>query len=194
MERYLTLLLFLQPSWTLYESFLCPSLSEWRFRSSWYCNSTSKERYTCLYHEIQQTYVESCIYKPDSLDPGEQYIISHHPRGVNCINENRFQPFRILLNGGPECVFRRSVCSEEGQIIFNNGTSKDDRSCRCNFEKGFALNITTKYPCLCIPSEEDCSCYKKHCPIGYVLTPDYVCVHRNSRTYISSCPDIGPRR
>ncbi|CAG2208090.1 unnamed protein product [Mytilus edulis] len=85
------------------------------------------------------------------------------------------------------------MCSEEGQIIFNNGTFRDDRSCRCNFKKGFALNITTQHPCQCIPSKEDCSCYKKHCPTDYVLTPDYVCVHRNNRTYISSCPDISPK-
>ncbi|CAC5368386.1 unnamed protein product [Mytilus coruscus] len=190
----LTLLLFFLPGFTLYTKFLCPSLSEWRTRAKWYCNTTSSEQYSCLYHEIQQTYVESCLYKPDSLDPGEQFIIKQHPQGVKCRNENRYQPYRISLHTGTACVFRRSVCSEEGQLLYNNGTSKDDRSCRCDFEKGFAFVNLTKNPCKCLPYQEDCSCIKKECPDGYILTPDYVCVDKNNKTYEPSCPHISPKR
>ncbi|CAG2254344.1 unnamed protein product [Mytilus edulis] len=63
------------------------------------------------------------------------------------------------------------MCTEEGQVLFHNGSSKEDRSCRCDFENGYAFVYRPKHPCKCTPALEDCSCYAKQCFVHFKLTP-----------------------
>lgn len=101
---------------------------------------------------------------------GEQYIISHHPRGEKCKTGHAYQPFSLGLNMSSDCMLRKSMCNGEGQVLFYNGSSREDRSCRCNFENGYAFVNRPQHPCKCTPTLEDCSCYKKPCPLHFKLT------------------------
>jgi hypothetical protein len=85
--------------------------------------------------------------------------------GINvedCLN-NRYQPFKITTYGNSDCVFLKSFCEEEGQVIVNNGTSSTDRSCRCDYTRGYVYVTPPSDICSCVPSSEDCSCYLKPC-------------------------------
>lgn len=89
---------------------------------------------------------------------------------LQCRSE-KFQPFTLPLNMSSSCVLLKSQCGEEGQIVFINGTTTHDRSCRCNYIDNYAFVTKPKATCHCIPSEEDCSCYNKNCPINHYLSP-----------------------
>lgn len=58
-----------------------------------------------------------------------------------------------------DCVFEKSICNEEGQVIYNDNSTKDDRSCRCDYKKKYEFIKTPQNVCFCIPTVEDCSCY-----------------------------------
>jgi hypothetical protein len=90
--------------------------------------------------------------------------------GVPCTKE-RFQPVKYWTNGSYNCVYEKSLCNEEGQIVFKNGTKISDRTCRCDYSKGYDFVVKPKDGCECIPSEEDCSCYHKTCQTGFILSP-----------------------
>lgn len=83
----------------------------------------------------------------------------------------RFQPFSLRSNFSNRCVMRKSHCNGEGQVVYNKGTTTYDISCRCNYNIKFAFVSNPKSRCFCIPSQEDCSCYKKECPVDQYLTP-----------------------
>jgi hypothetical protein len=79
-----------------------------------------------------------------------------------------------LLNTGrmeATTVYEKSLCNEEGQIVFKNGTKISDRTCRCDYSRGYDFVVKPKDGCECIPSEEDCSCYHKTCQTGFILSP-----------------------
>jgi hypothetical protein len=62
--------------------------------------------------------------------------------GINvedCLN-NRYQPFVFTTNGNSDCVLLKSFCEEEGQVIANNGTSSTDRSCMCDYTRGYVYS------------------------------------------------------
>lgn len=101
---------------------------------------------------------------------GQKYIIKHRPKSVKCENANRYQPFGFQ-NFNDKCVYRRSVCSDPGQVRFNDGSTKVDKTCRCDFSKGYAFVSTTVNSCHCTPSTEDCSCFLQRCPVNYTITP-----------------------
>lgn len=83
----------------------------------------------------------------------------------------RYQPFRFSTNGMSTCVFEKTYCNEEGLIVFNNGSTKTDRQCRCDYTRGYDFISKPKHGCYCIPSMDDCSCYQKQCPQGFILSP-----------------------
>lgn len=82
-----------------------------------------------------------------------------------------FQPFSLLSNSSSRCMFHKSQCNKKGQVVYRNGTTTRDRSCRCNYIDNFAFVSKPKSQCYCIPSKEDCSCYEKKCEVEHYLTP-----------------------
>lgn len=85
---------------------------------------------------------------------------------------DRFQPFSFSTSHGNQCVYKKSMCNAEGQLIYNNGTSRYDRKCRCDYTQHFSFMSTKRVDmCSCDPTTEDCSCYIKHCSKGHILTP-----------------------
>lgn len=104
-----------------------------------------------------------------SFVSGYKFVLSGNLDRQKCISE-RLQPFPLSSNDNSQCGIVKSQCSGEGQIVFSDGNTTDDRSCRCNYVKNFAFVTKPKAPCYCIPSQEDCSCYYRTCPIDHYLT------------------------
>lgn len=100
---------------------------------------------------------------------GFKYIIIGNLNGQPCEN-NRFQPFKFSMDGYNECVFLKSTCNDNGQILHNHGTPKSDITCSCDYTRGYAFVNKPNNTCYCNPRYEDCSCYKKSCRENEVLT------------------------
>lgn len=94
---------------------------------------------------------------------GQKYVISGRRKNTNC-SDDQYQPFKFFSSKLSICAYAKSSCSEEGQIIFSEGTTKEDRSCGCDYSKGYTYLSTPKHQCFCTPKEEDCSCYIATCP------------------------------
>ncbi|XP_071128028.1 carboxy-terminal kinesin 2-like [Mytilus edulis] len=164
----------------------CPDRSQRQLRTSVFCKNSSRLLYTCLYDTNQLSFSEQCNRNPDFVTPGERYVISGNLRNVDC-SSKRYQPFRLWSNVSGECLYKKSLCDGEGQVVFNNGSLIEDRRCRCDYTKGYAFIKRPKYNCSCIPSEEDCSCYISTCPDSSVLSSDYECVEKKRQVDLK-CP------
>lgn len=44
-------------------------------------------------------------------------------QGADCKNDF-YQPFKFLSSGNSRCVYKKSFCSEDGQVAQSNGTLK----------------------------------------------------------------------
>ena len=89
----------------------------------------------------------------------------------NCRND-RYQPRKFWSYEHNKCAYKKSLCSEEGQLIYSNGTYIVDRSCHCDYTKGFVFTKPPLHQCYCVPSREECGCILKQCPNKtYVLSP-----------------------
>ncbi|VDI00546.1 Hypothetical predicted protein, partial [Mytilus galloprovincialis] len=145
----------------------CPSQANWKFRAQVKCNSTLN--YFCLYNSVRGQYVEGCN-GPDWDRKGSKRVFAGDFSRGYCVKQ-RFQPFVFWTNGSvSDCIFVKSICSEEGQVVYQNNSSKDDRTCRCNYKKSYAFIQKPRNDCYCIPTEEECSCYIKSCPENYTLS------------------------
>lgn len=165
----------------------CPSFPQWKIRGYGLCKNSSI--YTCLHNTNEDKNIENCGFGLNLLEKGYRFVISGMLDSRPCGPE-RFQPFALLPNTSSRCVIRKSQCNREGQVVYSNGTTTRDRSCRCNYIDNFVFVTKPKTKCYCIPSEEDCSCYSKACDVDYYLTPDYQCVHFSNWTDIFQCPAI----
>ncbi|XP_076080196.1 uncharacterized protein LOC143051010 [Mytilus galloprovincialis] len=93
----------------------------------------------------------------------------------------RYQPFQFQTNDSmSDCIYSKSICNGEGHIVYNDDSSKNDRTCRCDYKRNYSFIKTPRHVCYCLPSEEDCSCYIKSCPVNLTMTADYDC---SSNTY-----------
>lgn len=100
---------------------------------------------------------------------GKRYVISGERDNDNCI-DLRYQPLKLWSNQSGECEFLKNECNEIGQVIVSNGSTTKDRLCRCNYNNGYDFVVKPINGCFCIPSQEDCSCYRKKCSSGENLT------------------------
>lgn len=100
-------------------------------------------------------------------------MITGNLRNVDCASE-RYQPFPLWSNVSGVCMYQKMLCEGEGQVLYNNGSLISDRTCRCDFTKGFKFIKQPKQKCHCIPSDEDCSCYISKCPADKVLSPGMI--------------------
>ncbi|XP_052084074.1 uncharacterized protein LOC127721356 isoform X2 [Mytilus californianus] len=151
----------------------CPSQANWKFRAKVKCNSTLK--YFCLYNNVERKYVEGCD-GPDWDRKGSKRIFAGYFTREQCIQE-RFQPIKFRTNESmSDCVYAKSICSEEGQLMQKENSTKDDRTCRCDHRKNYSFIHTPRNLCFCIPTKEDCSCFIRSCPANYTLSSDYKCI------------------
>ncbi|CAC5383304.1 unnamed protein product [Mytilus coruscus] len=163
----------------------CPSQTQWNQRARAIC--TISDIYYCLYDVNKIQYAEACMDGPQFDTPGYKIQIVGNLEGVQC-ETNRYQPFIFWTNGSDLCKFKKSLCTEEGQTLFSIGTNRADRTCRCDYTKGYVFVVRPKNRCFCMPLEEDCSCFIRHCPSGLVLTPDYKCAQVEDVVANSVCP------
>ncbi|CAC5355471.1 unnamed protein product [Mytilus coruscus] len=152
-------------SWQL----TCPDSSQWNLRAKGFCNIT-KPTYYCLFDANSLHYKDFCRDKQDFHKPGHKYIIRGDIDGEPC-EENRYQPFKFRTDGNNKCIFGKSVCNEEGQIVQNTGNTTTDTSCRCDYTNGYGFVVEPTRKCFCHPTQEDCSCYKKKCSNNEFLNP-----------------------
>ncbi|CAC5398305.1 unnamed protein product [Mytilus coruscus] len=148
---------------------LCPDSSQWKLSAKAFCN-ISHSWFNCLYDENNKNYTQFCRNKPDFQRPGYKFIIRGSLDGKPC-NTNKFQPFKFWTNSSSDCVFKKTNCTEEGQVVFDKGNSTANRKCRCDYTSGYAFVTQPRHDCYCDPELEDCSCYVLTCRAKEVITP-----------------------
>lgn len=107
----------------------------------------------------------SCLF---SFNLGQKYVTNGGRKNTDC-SPLKYQPFKFWSNKLSQCVFKKSMCSEFGQILNWNSSSMTDSTCRCDYTAGFAFVSEPRNKCFCKPSEEDCMCYIISCPTNMGL-------------------------
>lgn len=158
-------------------NFTCPYASHWFYRQSTLCNITHPE-YMCLQDFNTFNNIELCSRKVEFLGKGFRSVWRGNLDGAPC-SMKRYQPVIYSTSDGLDCIYQKSFCNEEGQINIHNGSSTTDTQCLCDYTTGFAFLSEPSNHCYCIPSIEDCSCYKTNCPTNYELSPDFKCVRQD---------------
>ncbi|XP_071179589.1 uncharacterized protein [Mytilus edulis] len=164
--------------------FRCPDRSQWKLRAKAVCLAESN--YVCLFHILNNYYMEDCI-GIDYSKIGSKLVFQPIFNLAYC-NDNRYQPFTFSTQGNAECVFPKSNCNEEGQIVYRTGNESVDVACLCNYKRAYAFITEPKNKCFCIPTMEDCSCYRVNC---HKLSADYECIRHDVPTRKTMCDDIG---
>lgn len=117
---------------------------------------------------------------------GDKTVVNSGNFDTKPCTQDRFQPFSFSTSQGNDCIFKKSICSDDGQIVYGIGSRRNDRECRCDYTKSFKfLSTSRKHRCSCDPTEEDCSCFMKSCGPGEVLSPGRNIILKFSRTEIS---------
>ncbi|XP_071181892.1 uncharacterized protein [Mytilus edulis] len=156
----------------------CPRSGHWEYRSE-AIGCSNSDTYYCLFDFINEEYTENCT-GPDFDQQGFRRVLRPGFDSEPC-SSKRYQPFPFNTTGHSVCVYEKSVCSEEGQISYYTGTTLTDRTCRCDYRRGYEFIIRPKQTggCFCIPSEEDCSCVLKKCEKDFDLSADYKCIPKD---------------
>ncbi|CAG2189578.1 TTN [Mytilus edulis] len=122
------------------------------------------KHYHCLEIVQSKDFLQICI-GPERIEEGQYPVFQDSTAKFifpkTCVS-SRYQPRPLFTYERNECLYEKSSCTEEGQIIFSNGSAIDDRTCRCDYTKGYAFISTpvNKYRML-----------KK----SEVLNADYMC-------------------
>ncbi|CAG2238900.1 unnamed protein product [Mytilus edulis] len=151
----------------------CPDRPHRNIRANWLCNS-KVEDYSCLLDLQNGSFKESCSFTSDFVRPGQKYVFSGRRKNTNCSN-GRYQPFKFYSAELSMCALVKSICREEGQISFNDGSTKEDRHCSCDYTRGYTFLSRQNHQCFCNPGEADCSCYIANCSTIGQLSTDYEC-------------------
>ncbi|CAG2252370.1 unnamed protein product [Mytilus edulis] len=160
----------------------CPEPAQWSFRARSHCPDPSK--YFCLRNDHINGYSENCTVKKNVLRGGLDADI--------CSSE-RYQPWPInfYTNISTNCMFLKSLCNEEGQVVYSKGNRNIDITCRCDYTRGYDFLVKPRNQCFCVPSKEDCSCFLKTCSKStHKLSPDYECLHDDENITVSECKPI----
>ncbi|CAG2217611.1 unnamed protein product [Mytilus edulis] len=137
----------------------CPVTRQWQYRAKHTC--TNETKYICLFHEMKSSYEEKCI-GPDGIQRGFKLVLRPHVINSYC-ERSRYQPIPFNTTGNSDCIYQKSVCTDEGLVVHNIGTNSSDTSCRCDYRKGYTFVKTPNNTCYCLPSVEDCSCFLIRC-------------------------------
>ncbi|XP_063408095.1 uncharacterized protein LOC134691480 [Mytilus trossulus] len=163
----------------------CPAKAEWRLRAIVSCYS--EDKYACLFNLLEEKYMENCS-RTDQSSIGSKLVFQPLFNLAEC-NGGRYQPIVFTTHGNSECIYSKSNCNEEGQVVFSNDSSSADTACRCDYAKGYAFVTRPKNSCFCKPSEEDCSCVRVTCT---TLTRDYKCITDGEIITNATCQEILP--
>lgn len=100
---------------------------------------------------------------------GHKKVFAGNLHGIKCA-KGTYQPFKFWTNGTSDCVYKKSLCNGEGQVVHDTGNNEYDQQCRCDYRQGYDYANKPKHKCYCQPSVEDCTCYKTYCASGEILT------------------------
>ncbi|XP_076117422.1 uncharacterized protein LOC143085125 [Mytilus galloprovincialis] len=173
-QSFHLILIFIITPVASYPKFQCPTRTEWKFRAAGKCNISGG--YYCLFDENIDSYTELCDKKSYNWQSGHKLVLVGHHHHRKC-EGTKYQPFSFSTNGMSSCIFKKTYCNEKGQVNHDDGTVKSDRQCRCDYNRNYDFITKPAHSCYCRASLEDCSCYKKPCPVGYSMTPDYECIN-----------------
>jgi len=85
--------------------------------------------------------------------------------------EGTFQRHPYKSNTQCACSETKGHCNKTGQVIASNGSTTEDRTCRCDFRRGYKFSTKPPNECVCNSSSEDCTCIKEECKTGYIMSP-----------------------
>ncbi|CAC5412560.1 CALM [Mytilus coruscus] len=152
----------------------CPERPHWKIRADSVCNGTA-DKYHCLYDPNNENITEFCD-SPKDYTAGFMAVYRGNIDADLCPGY-RYMPINFKSNIIESCIFLKSKCNGEGQLVHHNWSLAEDTACTCDFSNGYAFIQKPKSNCYCVPSQEDCSCYKKQCgDSNYVLSPGLVCL------------------
>lgn len=121
------------------------------------------QTYHCLrVRNKQLQFLQTCKYSRTLVPPGEYPIQDRNSGYLNseiCPGDE-FQFRHSWSNEQSRCLFKKSLCNEEGQIIYSDKNSSRDRSCACDHTNGYKFITYPKNQNFCVPFDEDCSCYR----------------------------------
>ncbi|XP_076084523.1 uncharacterized protein LOC143055275 [Mytilus galloprovincialis] len=137
----------------------CPAKAEWRLRGNISCSS--EDKYVCLFHLLENKYMENCLGL-DRSRIGSKLVFQPLFNLAEC-DAGRYQPIVFTTHGNSECIYSKSKCADEGQVVYSNGSSSADTACSCDHANGYSFVTRPKNSCFCKPSEEDCSCVRVTC-------------------------------
>ncbi|CAG2249017.1 unnamed protein product [Mytilus edulis] len=153
--------------------------AEWRLKGNISCSS--EDTYVCLFNLLEEKYMENCLGS-DRSSIGSKLVFQPLFNLAEC-NAGRYQPIVFTTHGNSECIYSKSKCADEGQLVFSNDSSSADTACRCDYTKGYAFVTRPKNRCFCNPSDEDCSCFRSTCT---TLSAGYSSAHHVAYFIIAS--------
>ncbi|XP_076097443.1 uncharacterized protein LOC143067791 [Mytilus galloprovincialis] len=124
---------------------------------------------------LKQSYYKNCK-SWDWVSKGFYPVLRGKYIDYEKCEAEKYQPFNFLSNENHRCYFVKSYCAEEGQIEHMIGDEASDRTCKCDYTKQYAFHTIPRNKVFCIPSEEECTCFKKTCPTNQTMNEDYECV------------------
>ncbi|CAC5358503.1 unnamed protein product [Mytilus coruscus] len=167
----------------------CPEPAQWTLRANGHCADPSK--YFCLKNDLINGYSENCT-RSDFQQPGRKSVLRGGIDADIC-SLKRYQPFPITFytNVSTNCIFLKSVCNEEGQVVYDHGNRNTDTTCSCDYRQGYDFLVKPNNPCFCKASQEDCSCYLKTCSnTSLRLSADYQCMYKTDINVATQCRPI----
>ena len=89
-----------------------------------------------------------------------------------------FAPLPSWSNASNECIYLKSKCTEEGQVVYDSESTKTDATCQCDYKSGYKFMVEPAEKVWCRPWTEDCTCYIHKCPEGNILTSGKFSIER----------------
>ncbi|MDP0588361.1 MAG: hypothetical protein QS748_03865 [Candidatus Endonucleobacter bathymodioli] len=186
----------------------CPEPPEWKFVERVTCGGLlSNHSLMCIsdvtppIYEcplIHNNYRYFCLSAIEKTRQGTMLIARYNSFTPGCCCKEFYQPFTWSSNETYTCTFQKSLCSEEGQYIYDKDKYvpndpkniyriATDNVCSCDYTNGYDFIVPPTNGCYCDPITEDCSCYKKTCPKDAKLTPDHECITYKTPKYDFIC-------
>ncbi|XP_052104506.1 uncharacterized protein LOC127737688 [Mytilus californianus] len=153
------------------------------------------KKYYAVWNTHNKSYINDC-FDFRMVPKGHMLIIdqqSGHLNSVDCPEET-IQPQPYLSYTECGCDKIKSRCNEQGQAIFSNGSTYEDRLCRCDYTSGYGFVTIPAGKCFCNPKTEKCTCRRQCCENGYKLSQDYTCIkEKEFGVKKFTCPKLSER-
>lgn len=126
----------------------------------------------CLFKEITTFSISWKLFKSAifyHIEIGYKSTINRNNFNTAKCKSERYQGLDFTTVGNSDCVFQKSKCVQEGQIVYKvnkDSSLEDDTKCMCDYTKGYLFITLPTSRCFCTPTVEDCSCFREFCSTG----------------------------